>query len=83
MTGNGASVRLVQETGCDPMSEQNKDLVRRFVEELDRRGSPPRELVAADFVAHFAGGPPMDFAAYEEQVSGLYAALPGLPKSMT
>ena len=65
------------------MSEQNKDLVRRFVEELDRRGSPPRELVAADFVAHFAGGPPMDFAAYEEQVSGLYAALPGLPKSMT
>jgi steroid delta-isomerase-like uncharacterized protein len=49
------------------MSEENKALVRRMYEEVDRReGEIPERLFAPDFTTHIAGSPPMDLGTFEQ-----------------
>ena len=45
------------------MSEENKRVVRRYFEELDRRKGTPVELCADRFMFYVAGFPPMDLEA--------------------
>lgn len=45
------------------MSEENKRVVRRYFEELDRRRATPVDLCAAGFAFHVAGFPSMDLEA--------------------
>lgn len=48
------------------MSEENKAIVRSFLEVQDREERIPAELCSPDFTAHIAGAPPMDIAAFEQ-----------------
>lgn len=48
------------------MSEENKAIVRSFLEVQDREERTPAELCSPDFTAHLAGAPPMDLAAFEQ-----------------
>ena len=58
--------------------EQAKSIVSRFIEEIDRCGSPPRELAADDFRAHFPGSPNLTFDEYSAMTQGVYAVLEGM-----
>lgn len=60
------------------MTEKNKALVRRFLEELDRDGVPPANLVTDDFTIRFPGSPALTFAEYAVASRNTYAALRGL-----
>ena len=60
------------------MSEQNKQLVRRYFEELDRGKAAPVHLCTADFAFHVAGFPSMDVEATKRFAAMFYSALPDL-----
>lgn len=62
------------------MSEENKALVRKLFDALDRQDkSAVDELVSMDFRAHVAGQPPdVDRAGWDERVGMLYSAFPDL-----
>ena len=45
------------------MSEQNKQVVRRYCEELDHGKVHPVHMCTPDFVFHVAGFPSMDVEA--------------------
>ena len=65
-------------------TEANKELVRKWVDEvLNRRDvseqSPAYQLVAADFVGHFPGQPPIEgLEAYRQFGSLYFSAFPDL-----
>jgi hypothetical protein len=48
------------------MSEENKRVVRRYFEELDRRKGTPVDLCADRFTFYVAGFPPMDLEATKQ-----------------
>ena len=60
------------------MTDHYKGIVRRFIDETDRDGSPPRHLVTGDFAAHFPGLPNLTFDKYRSMTESAYAALEGL-----
>ena len=60
------------------MADQYKEIVRRFIAETDRDGSPPEHLVTTDFRAHFPGFPNLTFDEYRSMTEGAYTALEGL-----
>lgn len=62
----------------DSASEGNKEIVRRFIAETDRDGSPPAHLVTDDFAAHFPGAPNLSFDSYRSMTEGVYVALTDL-----
>ena len=65
-------------------NEANKELIRKWVDEvLNRRDvseqSPAYQLVAADFVGHFPGQPPIEgLEAYRQFGSLYFSAFPDL-----
>jgi steroid delta-isomerase-like uncharacterized protein len=60
------------------MSEENKQLVRRYFEELDRGKAAPVHLCTADFAFHVAGFQSMDVEATKRFAAMFYSALPDL-----
>jgi predicted ester cyclase len=60
------------------MSEENKQIARRYFEGLDAQKSPPAELCTPDFVLHIAGSPDMDIASARRFTAALIAAVPDL-----
>ena len=60
------------------MSEENKALVHRFYEELDRRKSVPEEVCALNIAVYLAGNPLMDLGAFKQFVGAMYSGLPDL-----
>jgi len=60
------------------MSEDNKQAVRRYFEELDRRRGTPLDLCAAGFTFHVAGFPPMDLEATTRFAAIFFHGLPDL-----
>ena len=62
------------------MSEENKSIVRRLYEQLDKtRGSVARELFASEYAGHFPVRPgPIDFEGYEQSVRRVYEGFPDL-----
>ena len=60
------------------MSEQHKELVHRWFEELDRERGPAKELCTADYTGHHPGVPPMDLAAHRKYSSAFFDAIPDL-----
>ena len=60
------------------MSDDNKAIVRRFVEELDKRNlEGAMEFLASDFVFHGPAGQ-MDREAFKRVASVVYSAFPDL-----
>ena len=60
------------------MSDDGKSIVRRFIEEIDRSGSPSAALVTDDFRAHFPGSPNLTFDDYRSMTESVYRVLEGL-----
>ena len=60
------------------MSEENKRVVRRYFEELDRGRTTPVDLCAAGFTFHVAGFPPMDLEATKRFAAIFFTGLPDL-----
>lgn len=56
------------------MSQENKDLVRRFFELLELNLKFPEDLLGPGFRYHVAGSPPMDLKAAQERMEGIIAA---------
>ncbi|MBE0633097.1 ester cyclase [Candidatus Bathyarchaeota archaeon] len=46
--------------------EDNKAIVRRFLEEGNREGMTPVELCAKGFTAHISGSPAMDLQSFQQ-----------------
>ena len=57
------------------MSEENKALVRRFLEENYRRQTVPEEFYTSACITHAPGRPPMDVASHTQFGGLLYAAV--------
>lgn len=60
------------------MSEQNKQVVRRYFEELDRAKASPVDLIAPGFTFQAAGFPPMDLEGTEGFTGLFFSAFPDL-----
>ncbi|GAA1881265.1 ester cyclase [Asanoa iriomotensis] len=60
------------------MSEENKNIVRRYFEELDRCKATPEEWCTPDFAFHAAGFPTMDLAAVKQFTDGFFAGMADL-----
>ena len=62
------------------MSEANKAIVRRLVEEMDNGNLDIfDELLSSDYVYHFPGNPePLDGQAHKESAHAFYEAFPDL-----
>ena len=62
------------------MSEQNKAIVRRWLEEMDKHNFEIiDEVVSPDLRFHFPGNPtPMTFEEYKQFVHSVYEAMPDL-----
>jgi len=60
------------------MSEQNKQVVRRYFEELDHGKAHPVHMCTPDFVFHVAGFPSMDVEATKQFAAMFYTAMPDL-----
>ena len=60
------------------MADENKRIVRRYFEELDRRRATPVDLCAAGFTFYVAGFPPMDLEATTQFAAMFFNALPDL-----
>ena len=61
------------------MSEENKAIVTRFYETLDRHDLDALgEICSPDFRFNFTGAPSMDFPAFRQFISGFHAAFPDL-----
>ena len=66
------------------MSEANKAIVRRLVEEMDKGNLDIfDELLSSDYVYHFPGSPePLDGQAHKESARTFYEAFPDLHHSI-
>ena len=60
------------------MSEQTKQVVRRYFEELDRTKASPVDLIAPGFTFQAAGFPPMDLEGAEQFTQLFFSAFPDL-----
>lgn len=60
------------------MSEENKRVVRRYFEELDRRKGTPVDLCADSFTFYVAGFAPMNLEATKQFAAMFFNALPDL-----
>ena len=60
------------------MSEQNKQVVRRYFEELDHGKAHPAHICTPDFVFHIPGFPSMDLDASKQFAATFYTAMPDL-----
>jgi predicted ester cyclase len=60
------------------MSEENKRVVRRYFEELDRGKAVPVDLVAPGFTFRPAGFPAMDLKATQQFTAMFFDGLPDL-----
>ena len=60
------------------MSEENKALLRRWLEECDRRKGPVEELCTPGFTAHHPDTPPMDLTTFQRLTGAMFAAIPDL-----
>jgi steroid delta-isomerase-like uncharacterized protein len=60
------------------MSDENKRVVRRYFEMLDRGRATPVDLCAAGFTLHDAGFPPMDLEATKQFAAIFFSGLPDL-----
>ena len=60
------------------MSEQNKQAVRRYFEELDRAKASPVDLCAPGYTFQAAGLPAMDLEAAEQFTELFFSAFPDL-----
>jgi steroid delta-isomerase-like uncharacterized protein len=60
------------------MSEQNKQVVRRYFEELDHGKAHPAHMCTPDFVLHVAGFPSMALEASKQFAATFYTAMPDL-----
>ena len=60
------------------MSSENKALVRRWIEEMDKHNFEPiDEILSADFKLHFPGNPePMKLNEYKQFIHSLYESFP-------
>ena len=60
------------------MSEQNKSLIRRYLEQTINAGNVAAidELTSADYVGHMVGVPPFDRATHKQLLAALRAAFP-------
>src|SRR5919197_1783475 len=61
-------------------TEENKAIVRRFLEELVSTGNPALadELLASNYALHFGGNPPMDGQGFRQFLGMFRAAFPDL-----
>jgi steroid delta-isomerase-like uncharacterized protein len=61
-------------------TEENKAIVRRFLEELVSTGDPALadELLASNYVLHFGGNPPMDGQGFRQFLGMFRSAFPDL-----
>ena len=58
-------------------TEQNKLLIRRFLEKLDKNLTGVDDLCEAEFVAHLPGSTkPTDREGFKQFISQFYAAFP-------
>jgi predicted ester cyclase len=64
------------------MSEDNKRVVRRYFEELDRQRTTPVDVCSAGFTFHVAGFPPMDLEATKQFSAVFFDGLPDLKHSL-
>ena len=60
------------------MSKENKRVVRRYFEELDRRKGTPVDLCTDRFTFYVAGFPAMDLEATKQFAAMFFNALPDL-----
>ena len=60
------------------MSEENKALVVRWFEELDRQKGPANELCTSSYTGHHPGVPPMDLTTHRKFSRAFFAAIPDL-----
>ena len=60
------------------MSEQNKQVVRYYFEELDRQRATPVDLCTADYTFRLAGSPPMDLEAVKQFTDAFFSGMPDL-----
>ena len=60
------------------MSDDNKRVVRRYFEELDRTKASPVELCAPDYTFQAAGFPPMNLEAAQQFTELFFSAFPDL-----
>jgi steroid delta-isomerase-like uncharacterized protein len=60
------------------MSEQNKSLIRRYLEQTINAGNVAAidELTSADYVGHMVGVPPFDRATHKRLLAAFRAAFP-------
>jgi len=56
------------------MSEENKVIVRSFLEKVNRHGKVPAEMCAPSFTVHVGGDPPMDLETFQQFTGMFYAA---------
>jgi predicted ester cyclase len=64
-------------------AEENVTIARRFIEEQDRRkGPPPDDICAPDYIAHILSYPPMDLAGHAELAKVFYGAFPDLKQTI-
>ncbi len=74
--------------GCKPSStaglEDNKALVRRVIEEMEKRNWPAfMELHAPDFVCHAPDSPePVRREEFEQSIHSMYAAFPDMRQTI-
>lgn len=64
---------------------ENKELVRRFVEEVLNRANPDAagELLHPDFAGHYPGMPPVDgLEAWKQLASAYFSAFPDLQETV-
>lgn len=62
---------------------ENVAIARRFFAEQDRRkGPPPEELCAPDYIAHILSLPPMDLAGHAGMAKVFWAAFPDLTQNI-
>ena len=60
------------------MSENHKELVRQWFEELDREKGPAKELCTPDYTGHHPGVPPMDLDTHRHYSRAFFDAVPDL-----
>jgi steroid delta-isomerase-like uncharacterized protein len=60
------------------VSEQNKQVVRRYFDRLDRQRATPVDLCTPDYTFRLAGSPPMGLEAVEEFTEAFFTGMPDL-----
>jgi predicted ester cyclase len=80
MSANGQSAKARLDYACPDMSEENKSLVRSFVDAVNAQDwSRVRDLVAPDFTRHSAAAGEPEVRSAEELVAFLQAEFATFP----